>query len=157
MADERDPQEDNGTASSDERDGSGQSDPEGESAGSRPRPGARRELAEERTDWAKERTLLAKQRTFAAWLRTGLSSGAAGFAAAEFLGELEPRWVVVTASALLVIAGAVIFVIGFLGYRDTFRKLQKEGVQGIPPWIIGGVTLAMLLGALLLLYSVVGG
>jgi putative membrane protein len=119
--------------------------------------GPKRRLAEERTDWAKERTLLAKQRTFAAWLRTGLASAGGGFAAAEFLGELQPRWVVVTASVMLVVAGAVIFVVGFLGYRDTFRKLQDEGVEGIPPWIIGGVTLTMLLGALLLLYSVLSG
>jgi len=113
-------------------------------------------LAEERTDWAKERTLLAKQRTFAAWLRTGLSSIAVGFAAAEFLGDLEPQWVVKIASVLLVVAGGVIFVIGFAGYRDTFRKLQQEGTQGISPWIIGGVTLAMLLGAALLLFAVMG-
>jgi putative membrane protein len=121
----------------------------------RPRE-SKQELAEERTDWAKERTLLAKQRTFAAWLRTGLSSVAVGFAAAEFLGDLEPQWVVKTASTLLVVAGAVIFVLGFFGYSDTFKKLRKEGVQGISPWIIGGVTLAMLLGAVLLLFSVVG-
>jgi hypothetical protein len=53
----------------------------------------------------------------------------------------------------VVLAGAVILVIGFLGYRDTFRKLQREGVAGIPSRVIGGVTFAMLLGALLLLYS----
>jgi putative membrane protein len=115
---------------------------------------SKQELAEERTDWAQERTLLAKQRTFAAWLRTGLSSVAVGFAAAEFLGDLDPQWLVKTASILLILAGAAIFVIGFVGYRDTFRKLQQEGVQGISPWIIGAVTLAMLLGAALLLFGV---
>jgi putative membrane protein len=117
---------------------------------------SKRDLAEDRTDWARERTLLAKQRTFAAWLRTGLSSVAVGFAAAEFLGDLEPQWVVKGASTLLVLAGGVIFVIGFLGYRDTFAKLQKEGVQGVSPWIIGGVTAAMLAGAAMLLFAVAG-
>lgn len=116
--------------------------------------GPKQELAEQRTDWAQERTLLAKQRTFAAWLRTGLAAAGGGFAAAEFLGELEPQWIVVTASTLLVVAGAVIFVIGFVSYRDTFRKLRREGVAGIPSWVIGGVTFAMLLGTLLLRYSV---
>jgi putative membrane protein len=125
--------------------------------GAGPSKDQKQELAEERTDWAKERTLLAKQRTFAAWLRTGLASAGGGFAAAEFLGEFQPRWMVLTASSLLVIAGAVIFVIGFLGYRDTFRKLHEEGVPGIPPWVVAGVTFAMLLGALLLLYSMLGG
>jgi putative membrane protein len=120
------------------------------------RAASKRELARERTDWAMERTLLAKQRTFGAWLRTGLASVAVGFGAAQLLGDLEPQWLVKAAAALLVLAGAVIFVIGFTGYRDTFRKLQKEGVQGFSPWIIGAVTLAMLVGAGLLLFAVLG-
>jgi len=128
----------------------------GESADAEEQSASRRELAEDRTDWAQERTLLAKQRTFAAWLRTGLASVAVGFGAAELLGDLEPRWVVKAASSLLVLAGAVIFVIGFTGYSSTFRKLQREGVQGVSPWIIGAVTLAMLLGAALLLFAVLG-
>jgi putative membrane protein len=125
-----------------------------DSSGEEVEGGSKQELAETRTDWARERTLLAKQRTFAAWLRTGLSCVAVGFAAAEFLGDLEPQWVVKTASVLLVLAGSVIFVIGFFGYRDTFRKLSAEGVEGISVWIIGAVTLAMLLGAVLLLLVV---
>jgi putative membrane protein len=118
--------------------------------------GSKRELAAERTDWAQERTLLAKQRTFGAWLRTGLASVAVGFGTAELLGDIDPQWVVKTAAALLIVAGGVIFILGFTGYSDTFRKLQKEGVQGISPWIIGGVTLAMLLGSGLLLFAVLG-
>jgi putative membrane protein len=116
----------------------------------------RQDLAEERTDWAKERTLLAKQRTFTAWLRTGMAAVAVGVAAAELLGEVQPRWVVLTASATLVAAGAVIFVMGFAGYRDTFRKLRDEGVVGFSPWLVGAVTAAMLVAAGLLLYTVVG-
>lgn len=128
----------------------------GEPGGSDEPTASKRELAEDRTDWAKERTLLAKQRTFAAWLRTGLAAVAVGFGAAELLGDLEPRWVVKAASAMLALAGGAIFVIGFTGYSSTFRKLQREGVQGVSPWIIGGVTAAMLVGAMLLLYAVLG-
>jgi putative membrane protein len=156
MADQPAPREDTRTAPPDAGEASDRPTSDGEPEDSSDSAKPKQELAEERTAWAKERTLLAKQRTFAAWLRTGLSSVAVGFAAAEFLGDLEPQWVVKTASALLVVAGAVIFVIGFIGYRDVFRKLQREGVQGVSPWIIGAVTLAMLLGAALLLYSVVG-
>lgn len=125
-----------------------------EQAGSDGPGESKQELAENRTDWAKERTLLAKQRTFGAWLRTGLASLAVGFGAAQLLGDLDPRWVVKAASTLLVLAGAVIFVIGFTGYSSTFRKLQREGVQGVSPWIIGALTLAMLGGAALLLFAV---
>jgi putative membrane protein len=136
----------------DPADGHGTSDPAGDGG----EKNGTLELAEQRTDWAQERTLLAKQRTFGSWLRSGLSSVAVGFGAAEFLGDLEPQWLVKTASALLVVAGAVIFVIGFFGYRSTFHKLLEEGVQGVAPWIIGGITLAMVLGAGLLLFAVMG-
>jgi putative membrane protein len=115
---------------------------------------SKQELAEERTDWAMERTLLAKQRTFGAWLRTGLATLAVGFGAAKLLGDLEPRWLVKAAAALLVTAGAAIFAMGFTGYRDTFQKLNREGVQGFSPWIIGAITLAMLFAAGLLLFAV---
>lgn len=160
MNDGQDDQVDSETESSDECQGTdpsaagGEANSGGESDAVDPSKAPRQELAETRTDWAKERTLLAKQRTFGAWLRTGLASAGGGVAAAEFLGELEPRWAVVTASVLLVTAGAVIFVIGYRGYRDTFRKLRDEGVQGIPPGIIAGVTFAMLLAVLLLLYGI---
>jgi len=127
---------------------------ETEGSGSHAEP--KQELAEERTDWAQERTLLAKQRTYAAWLRTGLTSVAVGFGTAELLGDLEPQWLMKTASGLFVVAGGVIFGIGFAGYREVFQKLQREGVQGISPWIIGAVTLAMLAGAAFLLFVVLG-
>jgi putative membrane protein len=156
MIDERAGGDAEASDASSEPEASGRSRRGGESRDSAGSRQGKEELARERTDWAQERTLLAKQRTFAAWLRTGLSAVAVGFAAAEFLRDLEPRWLVKTASILLVVAGAVIFVIGFVGYRGTFRKLQKEGAEGIPPWIIGAVTLAMLLGAALLLLSVLG-
>lgn len=148
MADEPDPRGANGPGSSHEHGASNRSGNGGESEG-------KQALAEERTDWAQERTLLAKQRTFGSWVRSGLSSVAVGFGAAEFLGDLEPQWWVKTASALLVVAGAAIFVIGFFGYLSIFRKLRQEGVQGVAPWIVGAITLAMLLGAVLLLVGVV--
>ncbi len=119
-------------------------------------PPDKQELAEDRTDWAKERTLLAKQRTFASWLRTGLGAVAVGIAAAELLGELHPRWMVLSASGMLVLMGVTIFVMGFVGYRETFRKLQREGVTGVAPWLLGTVTAGMILAAVLLLYTVLG-
>lgn len=121
--------------------------------GSPDRP--RDELAEERTDWAMERTLLAKQRTFAAWLRTGLAAVAVGFAAAQLLGDVRPRWVVRLASALLILGGAVTFVIGYRGYRSTFQKLDREGVRGMSPGVIAAVTAAILAAAVLLLLAII--
>lgn len=116
----------------------------------------REDLAEQRTDWAKERTLLAKQRTFGAWLRNGLAALAVGFGVAELLGDLEPRWLVQLAAALLIVAGGAMHVLGFVEYRKTFLKLREEGVQGVSPWIIGGVTGGLLLCAAILLVVVLG-
>ena len=116
----------------------------------------RNDLAERRTDWAKERTLLAKQRTFGAWLRNGLAAIAVGFGVAELLGDLEPRWLVQLAAALLILAGGAMHVVGFVEYRKTFLKLREEGVQGVSPWIIGGVTGGLLLCAAILLVVVLG-
>jgi uncharacterized membrane protein YidH (DUF202 family) len=81
---------------------------------------------------------------------------AVGFAAAQLLGDLHPRWLVQAAASLLVLAGAGIFVLGFVGYSDTFRKLKKEGVIGFSPWLIAAITLAMIMGAALLLLGVLG-
>jgi putative membrane protein len=137
-----------------DRDDPGARESAGEARPSAEGGDSRTELAEDRTDWAMERTLLAKQRTFGAWLRTGLASVAVGFGAAELLGDLEPQWLVKAAAAMLIVAGATIFAIGFLSYGDTFRKLRNEGIQGFSPWIIGAVTFAMLVGAALLLLTV---
>lgn len=107
----------------------------------------RTELAEDRTGWAQERTLLAKQRTFAAWVRTGLSTLAVGFAGTELLGELEPQWLIRSAGAALIVVAAAVFVIGFAGYRDTFRKLKEAGVVSIPLWTVALITGALVLTA----------
>ena len=95
---------------------------------------SRAELAADRTDWARERTLLAKQRTFAAWLRTGMASVVVGFAA--------------RASS----AGAAILVLGYRGYRGAFRKLEREGVKSLSPSVHAGVTGAIFVATLLLLF-----
>jgi putative membrane protein len=132
------------------------SDPEGWEAGRRDLDSneAMAHLAEDRTDWAMERTLLAKQRTFTAWLRTGMAAVAVGFGAARLLGEFSPTWMIQAGSALLVVAGAAIFVLGYRGYRTTFEKLAREGVTGISTLMIASVTGALLIGTALLLVGI---
>lgn len=79
----------------------------------RQKPDSKQELAEERTEAAHVRSLLAKERTFSAWLRTGLAMLATGFAAAKLLTDVNPRWLVPVLSALFVVVGGAIFVIGY--------------------------------------------
>jgi len=121
-----------------DRDGS--SEPDGKKS--------KRELAQQRTERARERTLLAKERTFAAWLRTGLAAMAVGFGVAELLGEMEPTWLARSIGVALILIGGSLHVIGFLNYRRTLRVLEKQGMRGVPLWVIGTLSTVLVIGAL---------
>jgi putative membrane protein len=112
---------------------------------------SKQELARDRTDWAQERTLLAKERTFSAWGRTGMSAMAAGLAIARLLPSVDAPWIARTLGAILTLTGAAIFVLGFFSYRTALQELADEGVRGTPLWIMGAITLALILSALLAL------
>jgi putative membrane protein len=107
----------------------------------------RTKLARDRTDWARERTMLAKQRTFTAWVRTGLAALAAGIAGARLLEELEPQWLTRSLGAALIAISAVIFVLGFLNYRKTFRKLRDAGMVSYRVWVVGMISVALVLSS----------
>lgn len=110
-------------------------------------------LAAQRTDWAQERTVLAKQRTFSAWVRTGLGAMAVGAGVVRLLSEVQPQWMVLLTGTLLVLTGGIILVLGFWTYYDTFKKLQEEGVQAIPPLYVGLITVLLLLSTCFLLVT----
>ncbi|MFW6324579.1 MAG: YidH family protein [Desulfovibrionales bacterium] len=97
----------------------------------------RTDLAQERTDWAMDRTMMAKQRTFSAWVRTGLAALAVGFAGTRLLGELEPNWLIRVAGGSLILVSGLIFLLGYFGYRKTFRKLKEAGMVSHRGWIVG--------------------
>jgi putative membrane protein len=107
----------------------------------------RTRLAKDRTNWARERTMLAKQRTFTAWVRTGLAALAAGIAGARLLEELEPRWLTRGLGAALIAISAVIFALGFLNYRKTFKKLQDAGMVSYRVWVVGMISVALVLSS----------
>jgi putative membrane protein len=109
------------------------------------------DMAEHRTDWAHERTLLAKERTFAAWVRTGISAMAAGLVIAKLLGSVESPWIARILGVALVFSGAIIYGLGLLSYRNALKKLAEEGVRSTPLWIIGLITLLLMVGATLAL------
>jgi len=117
---------------------------------------SKHDMAEHRTDWAHERTLLAKERTFAAWVRTGIAAVAAGLAIAKLLGSVESPWIARILGVAFILAGAIIYGLGFLSYRNALKKLEKEGVRSTPLWIIVVVTLLLMVGttlALLLIFE----
>lgn len=116
----------------------------------------RTEEAKERTDWAEERTLLAKERTFSAWGRTGLSAMAAGLAIAHLLSSTDHLWIARTVGVLLILTSSLIFILGFISYRKALQKLAEQNVRGTSVWVIGVITLFLILStflALLLIFS----
>jgi putative membrane protein len=112
---------------------------------------SRNELAEDRTDWAQQRTLLAKERTFSAWTRTGLSCMAVGLGIARLLSSVDSLWLARALGAILIITGGVIFALGFISYRRALIKLSEEGIRSTSIWLIGVITLSMVLGSVLAL------
>lgn len=110
---------------------------------------ASEELAEERTDWAHERTKLAKERTFAAWLRTGLGTIGIGLALAKLLPSLEPQWLVRALGLVFVLTGGGIIALGFRGYHQLFKKLERESFKSTPFWLMGILTCLLLLGTIM--------
>ena len=107
----------------------------------------RTEFAEERTEWADQRTYLAQQRTFAGWVRTGLTSMAVGFGVIEFMGDVEPAWLISAIGAVLIIIGAVVEAVAFVSFRSVTHEMAEgsEIEMEIPVWwtaiITGGLIL----------------
>lgn len=101
-------------------------------------------MAEDRTDWAQVRTLLAKERTFSAWLRTGLAVLVTGFALVRLVGVEEESGTLTAVGATLAGVGAVVLGLAYWSYHQSLRELEREGVRGLPSWILLAVTVALI-------------
>lgn len=110
-------------------------------------PDRKQDLAEERTETAHRRTFLAEQRTYSAWVRTGLAALVTGFAIAKLMGEAGPSWFIRGLGGLFIATGAVTFVLGFWAYRGAMRHLPSEAIEGVPLWVIGGLSFVLVFGA----------
>ena len=90
------------------------------------------ELARERTDYAEDRTVLANERTYSAWVRTGFTAMAAGLAAAKLLGDVLPRWSLLTISTISIAYGAFAFLAAFWRYRHSHRAHGGSDTPHLP-------------------------
>jgi putative membrane protein len=112
------------------------------------------QLAEQRTRTALYRTLLAEQRTYSAWVRTGLASAAAGLGVIKLLGDVQPIWLVDALGTLFVAAGGSMFALGFWAYLSGVRRLEQPPAGGVPVWVLGALSLALLVGTIAALWLV---
>lgn len=83
---------------------------------------------EERTALARERNRLANERTFLSWIRTGLAIVGGGFVMIRLLSfqyvahQLLAQWI----GGLLFALGIAIFILSFVDYRSSSRKLHVD-------------------------------
>lgn len=114
-------------------------------------------LAVERTDLARQRNRLAEQRTYSAWVRTGLAAVAGGFAIAKLIDPTEPNWATGLVGALFILTGATMFVLAYLSYRRSALLAPHPDSVGVPTWLLGLLTLILLVGSAISLALVVLG
>ena len=90
-------------------------------------PGLDESAEQTPADSAIDRTLMAEERTFSAWLRTGLASLATGLAIAKLMPEAQPRWALVGLGIILVVMGAMSFLVGLASEIDQDTTLPLRG------------------------------
>ena len=109
----------------------------------------RRTLEEEDkiTRLAERRTLLEHERTLAAWIRTALATVVLGFAAAELLDTVEPRWLTQALGAVLVVVGGSMLAVAYRSYRGAIEERVERQIPGIPLWVLTSFVLILVLSA----------
>lgn len=105
---------------------------------------------------AADRTLLAAERTYAAWVRTGLTSLAAGIGARALLAKVVPGWLGLAAGCTLLLFSAFCFAAGV--WRELPRYAPPEpDTRKLPPALLLGVNGVLMLVALAALVGVLVG
>lgn len=101
------------------------------------------------------RFTLANERTFLAWVRTSLALVAGGVALAHLV-VLQPGWLQVMISIALVLAGALLCVLGYFHWRACDRALRADRPLP-PPWFaLGLVGLVAAFGLLMAVVLALG-
>jgi putative membrane protein len=111
-------------------------------------------LAEERTVKARERTLLAVERTFSSWIRTGLAAVATGFAVVRLTPQSDSTWLIEVLGVLLILAGGIIFALGYWSYRDAMKQMEASSIRGVSPLVVATLTFVFLTGSVIALVLV---
>jgi putative membrane protein len=103
------------------------------------------------------RFVLANERTFLAWVRTSLALIAGGVALAHLVTLRQPGWLQLLLSIVLVVAGALLCLLGYHHWRSCDRALQENRPLPSPRFAVGLVGLVAVFGLLLAIVLALGG
>ena len=111
------------------------------------------EMAKERTLLANERNRLANERTYLAWTRTGLASVGAGFAIIRFLSfqTFSHQILAIIIGFVLVALGIGIFILSYLDYRESYKKLQLQKTYAGSLWSVSTISFVLVMLSLIML------
>lgn len=113
-------------------------------------------LAKERTTLANERNRLANQRTFLSWIRTGLAGVGGGIGIIRLL-TFKSAWHQLAShfvGLILIAWGIFIFILSFIVYKRSSKKLHLKEDQGISLQIFAILSLTLVILSLILLFIV---
>lgn len=99
---------------------------------------------------ATRRTRLANERTFLAWWRTALATMGLGVALGKVLPEVAepPHWPYVLLGAVCALLGAALAGLGWWRYASVNHALTGGEEASAPGWMVGTLSGALLLMAI---------
>jgi putative membrane protein len=88
------------------------------------------------TRLALDRTFLANERTYQAWIRTGVSTFAAGLGVARFLKDDLPVGLLLIIAAILLLFSAASFLHAAWRYGNFHIRMADLDIDGTPVWVV---------------------
>jgi len=88
------------------------------------------------TRLALDRTFLANERTYQAWIRTGVSTFAAGLGVARFLKDDLPVRLLLLIAAILLLFSAASFLHAAWRYGNFHIRMADLDIDGTPVWVV---------------------
>lgn len=125
-----------------------------ESASKLKEGGQQVDSADRRTELAVDRTILAAERSYAAWVRTGLSSLAAGVGGKALLKGVVDPWLASATASLLILFSAFCFFAGVWRELGIGPPPPRADIRRLPPWLLIGVNGSLMLVALAALVGI---
>ena len=102
-------------------------------------------------DLAIDRTILANERTYQAWVRTGLSSLAAGLGVAKFLQDFMLPWLLLILATFLIVFSIIAFLLAAWRYTHLHIRLVHLEVDATPTWMVKAISVLLISCSLLAL------